>query len=99
MIGPLLITGWLSVFAADSGSTHWALAHCPPGFSCRESTIVGAPLVRDSVLATEAAVGVYFWRRYEADHPKLLRTLFVAGIVLHGAATVHNVQTIRKAGR
>lgn len=82
------LAAWLGACAADGVTTARFLQHGE-----REAVMTQSLAVNTSILAAEAATGVWLAHVLTTHgHPKLARVLLAVGTTTHGAAAWHNTR-------
>lgn len=82
---------WLAAHSADAITTHISLNR---GAVERNPMMTQSAGANDAIFASEAVAMGLVMKKFAPQHPKLAKTLAVAGIALSGYAAVHNIQTI-----
>lgn len=91
-MNPLLLAGLLATFSGDAITTDMALAR-----GGREVILPSQkPLVVTSIVAGEAALAYWSYKKVKPNHPKLAIVLYVTLVGARGAVTLSNIHQLNK---
>jgi hypothetical protein len=90
-----LLAIWLSLHSCDAITTHLALSR---GGIERNPFYTQSPITNDALMAGEAVAAGLLIKTFAPRHPKLAKTLALAGIGISGYAVMHNARTLQVQG-
>jgi len=92
----LLFIAWIGSFASDQSTTYYCLTH-----GAREQNPIMSQNANTNLgqLITYEVGGLALANKFYESHPKIAKTLLIAGIIDESYGGIHNVINIKRAYR